>query len=107
MLPAGSRTLRLTNAETGYESTARVQIQAGVGTDLPVKLPTGLLSVNAVPWAEVFLDGRRIGETPIANFAAQIGTHEIAVRNPRYPEQRRTVVVSLAAPVRVGVDLRQ
>jgi len=107
MLPAGSRTLRLANAETGYEATTRVQVQAGAGMQLPVKLPTGLLSVNAAPWAEVFIDGRRIGETPIANFAAQIGPHEIVMRNPRYAEQRRTVVVSLAAPVRVGVDLRQ
>jgi len=107
MLPAGRRTLRLVNAQTGFESTARVQVQAGAGTQLQVKLPNGQLSVNAVPWAEVFLDGRRIGETPIANFAAQIGSHEIVLRHPRYAEQKRTVVVSVGAPLRVGVDLRQ
>jgi len=107
MLRAGSRTLRLVNAQTGFETTARVQIQAGAGTRLPVKLPNGQLSVNAAPWAEVFLDGRPIGQTPIANFSAQIGSHEIVLRHPRYAEQRRTVVVSVAAPVRVGVDLRQ
>jgi len=107
MLPAGSRTLRLVNAQAGYEMTARVQIRAGAGTQLPVKLPNGQLSVNAVPWAEVFLDGRRIGETPIGNFAAQIGPHELVLRHPRYAEQRRAVVISATAPLRVGVDLRQ
>lgn len=107
MLPAGTRTLRLVNAPTGFETTTRVDVQAGVGTRLPVKLPNGQLSVNAVPWAEVFLDGRRIGETPIANFAAQIGSHEVVLRNPRFPEQRRTVVVPVSTPVRLGVDLRQ
>ena len=107
MLPAGSHTLRLVNAQTDFETTARVQIQAGAGTSLPVKLPNGQLSVNAVPWAEVLLDGRRIGETPIANFATQIGSHEIVLRHPRYAEQRRAIVVSVGAPVRVGVDLRQ
>ena len=107
MLPAGARTLRLVNAETGFETTAKVQIRAGAETRLPVKLPSGRVSVNAVPWAEVLIDGRRVGETPIANHSLQIGTHEIILRNPRYPEQRRTVVVSEATPVRVGVDLRQ
>jgi len=107
MLPAGSRTLRLVNAEADYETTARVRIQAGAGTRLQVKLPNGQLSVNAVPWAEVFLDGRRIGETPMANFVAQIGPHELVLRHPRYAEHRRAVVIPATAPLRVGVDLRQ
>jgi hypothetical protein len=72
-----------------------------------VPVPNGSLSVNAVPWAEVLLDGKVIGETPIANYAVPPGSHEVLLRNPKFPEQRRTVVVTLTAPLRVGVDLRQ
>ena len=107
MLPAGLRTLRMVNTDTGFEATSRVEVQAGSVTRLPVKMPNGQLSVNAVPWAEVFLDGRRIGETPISNYATPLGPHEIVLRHPRYAEQRRSVVVSLSAPARLGVDLRQ
>jgi hypothetical protein len=53
------------------------------------------------------VDGRRVGETPVANLAVPIGAHEITLRNPKFPEQKRSVVISLAGPSRLGVDLRQ
>jgi hypothetical protein len=107
MLIPGRHTLRLVNAATGYETTAPVRIDAGVVARVTVTLPNGTISVNAVPWAEVLLDGKTIGETPIANYAVPIGPHELVLRNPRFAEQRRTVVVTLGTPVRLGVDLRQ
>ena len=61
----------------------------------------GQLSVNATPWAEVFLDGDRIGETPIANYTTSIGRHDIVFRHPQFGEQRKTVVVMAASPTRV------
>ena len=33
--------------------------------------PPGTLHINAVPWAEVWIDGERIGETPIGNLPAR------------------------------------
>jgi hypothetical protein len=107
MLLAGRRTLRLANPALGFESAVAVTVEAGSIAKLTVPVPNGSLSVNASPWAEVTLDGKVIGETPIANRAVTPGTHEIVLRNPKFPEYRRTVVVSLAAPTRVGVDLRQ
>ncbi len=107
MLMPGPHALRLTNSALGYESTTTVTARPGAVVPLTVQVPNGSLSVNAVPWAEVLLDGAAIGETPIANYAVPPGTHELVFRNPRYPEQRRTVVVSLLSPTHVGVDLRQ
>ena len=107
MLMPGARSLRLANPALGFERVIQVAVQAGATSKVTVPVPNGSLSVNAQPWAEVVLDGTVIGETPIANFAVLPGTHEIVLRNPKFPEQRRTVVVSLAAPLRVGVDLRQ
>jgi hypothetical protein len=69
-----------------------------------VEPPTGVLYVNAVPWAEVFVDGTKIGDTPIANHPTALGSHEIVLRHPRYGEQRLTVLVSLSAPARVGAS---
>jgi hypothetical protein len=107
MLLAGRRALRLVNQAAGFEREVPVVIQAGVVGRLTVPVPNGVLSVNAVPWAEVVLDGRVIGETPIANYALPPGSHEVILRNPKFPEQRRTVIVSLSEPARIGVDLRQ
>ena len=107
MLLPGSHTLRLVNAALGFETTSTVTVSPGVLGTVTIQVPNGSLSVNAVPWAEVLLDGTAIGETPIANYAVAPGSHELVFRNPRFPEQRRTVVVSLGAPTHVGVDLRQ
>jgi hypothetical protein len=107
ILMPGPHTLRLVNTALGFETTSAVTVEAGAAAPLAVRVPNGSLSVNAVPWAEVELDGAVIGETPVANYAVVPGSHELVLRNPRYAEQRRTVVVSLAAPAHVGVDMRQ
>jgi hypothetical protein len=107
MLMAGRRALRLANPALGFEREIQVTVAVGAVSKVTVPVPMGSLSVNAVPWAEVVLDGTVIGETPIANYAVSLGSHELLLRNPKFPEHRRTVVVTLAAPLRVGVDLRQ
>ena len=107
MLMPGLHTLRLVNSALGFETTSAVTVRPGVLGTVAVQVPNGSLSVNAVPWAEVLLDGTAIGETPIANYSVAPGSHELVFRNPRFPEQRRTVLVSLTSPTHVGVDLRQ
>jgi hypothetical protein len=104
---AGRHTIKLVNAELQYEAVQTIDVEAGRVATIRVEVPNGVLHVNAVPWAEVFVDGRRVGETPIANLAVPIGAHEITLRNPKFPEQKRSVVISLAGPSRLGVDLRQ
>ena len=64
------------------------------------------MAINAVPWAEVFVDGTRIGETPIGNIAVPIGTHEVIFRHPDLGERRVPVIVKLGEASKVGVDLR-
>jgi len=103
----GRRSLEFRNEALGFRATRMVDIRPGRGTDVPLDLPNGILHVNAIPWAEVLLDGRPIGATPLANVQVPIGTHQLIFRNPQFPEQRREVTVSLRAPTRLGIDLRQ
>jgi hypothetical protein len=107
LLLAGSHDLMLVNRELGVDDRRHVEVAAGRVARVRVQPGNGVLNVNAVPWAEVFLDGTRIGETPIANFSTPIGTHEIVLRHPDLGEQRCTVIVGLGAPARVGVSFRQ
>jgi hypothetical protein len=66
----------------------------------------GTVNLNASPWAEVWLDGRRIGETPIGNLAVPIGPHEIVFRHPEFGEKKHAVSVTTAAPVRLSVSMK-
>ena len=107
MMLAGRHTLDIVNDSLGFRTARPVTIAPGGLSRLAIELPSGTLSVNAVPWAEVWLDGQRIGETPIANLSTPVGPHELIFRHPQLGERRRSVTVTLKAPARVGVDLRQ
>jgi hypothetical protein len=107
MFMPGRHALRLANAEVNFQETRTIEVRPGSTAGVVVTVPSGSLSVNAAPWAEVWLDGERVGETPIANYAAPLGTHEVVLRHPSLGERRRIVTIRQGAPVRFGVDLRQ
>jgi hypothetical protein len=63
------------------------------------------MHLNATPWAEVWIDGVKAGETPIGNLPVTIGPHEIVFRHPELGEQVHAATVKAGAPVRLSVDL--
>jgi hypothetical protein len=106
MLPVGTHRLEFVSDSLGYRSRQEVAIRAGQTSAVRLDLPTGALALNALPWAEVWVDGERVGETPIGNLTRTIGPHEVVFRHPDLGEKKTIVVVTLKEPARVGVDLR-
>lgn len=107
LLPVGRHELQLVSEPLGFSERRTVQVTAGANASLRITVPTVPLSLNAVPWAEAFVDGQRVGETPIGNHPVRIGTHEILFRHPEHGERRQTVTVGLKTPARVSVDMRR
>ena len=107
MMSAGEHEIEIVNEALGFRSVQRVSVVAGKTTATSRELPTGLLSINAQPWAEVWVDGERIGETPIANLPRRLGSHEVVFRHPQLGERTETVVVTLRQPARLGIDMRR
>ena len=105
MLPVGRHELALSNAAVGFQTTLSVDIQPGKALSTSVNVPNGSLSINALPWANVLLDGRAIGTTPLANLDVPLGSHEVVWRHPQFGERRQTVLVTAKSPVRVVMDL--
>ena len=106
MLPAGEHTIELVNDAIGYRSQRTIDVVPGKTTVVPIDLPFGAVSINALPWAEVWINGERVGETPIANLARRLGSYEIVFRHPELGEKRETITVTLRQTARVGVDMR-
>ena len=106
MMAAGRHQIELVNDTLGYKSDRTIQIPPGKVLPLSIDLPQGVVNLNALPWAEVFVDGKSIGETPIGNLPLTIGPHEIVFRNPQFGEKREAVSVTLNAPVRVSVSMK-
>jgi len=107
LLPAGDHDIDFENKLLGFTSRRSVHVGAGKPTAITIDLPNGVVSINALPWAEVWIDGDRVGETPIGNLSRQIGTHEVLFRHPQLGERRETVVIAAGKPARIGVDLRK
>ncbi len=105
MLPAGKHEFEFVSKPFAFDTTMTTQVTAGKTETVNVELPTGTLSINALPWAEVWVDGVDKGPTPLGNLSVPIGNHEIVWRHPQLGERRQTVKVTAGAPVRAGMDL--
>ena len=43
----------------------------------------GKLSLNAVPWAHVFIDGKKLSKpTPLLNYRVRAGKHRVRLEGP-------------------------
>ncbi len=49
----------------------------------------GTISINAIPWAHVTIDGKNIGDTPIINRRIPAGTHILEFEHPDYGISRQ------------------
>jgi hypothetical protein len=105
MLPSGDHDLEFGDDALGFRVTRHVNISAGKTTVSSIQVPNGSMSVNAFPWADIYIDGNYFGQTPLGNLTLRIGTHEVVFRHPDLGERKETVTVTTLAPTRLGVDL--
>ena len=107
MVSAGRHDIEIVNETLGYRAARTVQVSPGKVTPIKIDFPKGTIALNAVPWAEVWVDGEKVGETPIGNLSLAIGPHEIVFRHPDLGEQRHAATVTLNSPARLSVDMRK
>lgn len=107
MLTPGAHELELVNAALGYRATMKAVVRPGALVPLALDTPRVPVAINAQPWAEVVVDGRVQGETPLANLMLPIGVHQIVLRHPDLGEHTETVTVRATGANRVAADLRR
>lgn len=106
-LAPGRHVLELANDALGYGVRRTLQIRAGKLETVRLVVPTGSLAVNASPWADVWVDGHLVGQTPLSNISVAIGRHDITLRHPDLGERRQQVIVGAGEPARVTLDLER
>lgn len=102
---AGVHELDFINTAIGYRSRQTVTIKAGEIIPMKIQPPDGRVSINAQPWAQVWIDGNLVGETPLANLTVSAGEHEITFRHPQLGERRETTIVKSGVQTRVSTTL--
>ena len=107
MVTAGKHEIEIVSEVLGYRATRTVQVPPGKVASIKLEMPKGTIALNAIPWAEVWIDGEKVGDTPIGNLPVAIGPHEIVFRHPDLGEQKHAATVTLNATARLSVDLRK
>ena len=107
MLPAGRHSLEFVNEQLGYRSTRTVDIGEGKVVSVVPELPNISVNVNALPWAEVWMGERKLGDTPMGSLMLPLGVHELVFKHPSLGERREKVTVAAGGPIRVSVDMRK
>ena len=107
MVTAGRHDVEMVNESLGYRASQTIQVAPGQVAKVKPEWPQGTIAINAAPWANVWLDGQELGETPVGNTQVPIGTHEVIFRHPQLGEQRYTTTVTAATPARLSVDMRK
>jgi eukaryotic-like serine/threonine-protein kinase len=71
-----------------------INIAAPPGITVPADRPHGRLRVVANPWAEVWVDGKRVDTTPIAEtLELEAGKHTVTFKNPYFAETSKEIVI--------------
>jgi len=106
MLTSGDHDLELVSESVGFRAARKVRVAANQTATVALDMPKTQVSINALPWAEVVVDGTRVGETPLGNVSMALGPHEIVFRHPQLGERRMTTMVTLKDANRVSMDMR-
>ncbi len=106
MVATGRHDVELVNESLGFRVTRSLQVPPGKVASINLDLPNGVINLNASPWAEVWIDGHRVGETPIGNLQVPIGPHEVIFRHPQFGEKRHAISVTMSGPARLSVDMK-
>lgn len=79
---AGNHTAVLTTTTPALSKTVPVSVKAGKTKKVHVQFLSSLM-VSADPWADVYLDGKKIGLTPLTKNGITPGNHSIRLVNPK------------------------
>ena len=105
MMPAGRHDVEIVNETLQYRVKYSVEVVPGKVSPIKLEWPKGTVSLNALTWAEVWVDGEKIGETPIGNLALPVGPHEIVFRHPELGERTYAISAMTSSPTRLTVDM--
>jgi hypothetical protein len=94
LMKPGLHSLRIDNKELEFSQTRQIEVEPGGVARVSVDVPLSTLTVTGPTGAEVFVDGVKAGETPLADFQVSIGTRDIMVVEKSGVSRHATVTVT-------------
>ena len=105
-LPAGEHTVTLSNRDFAGVITDRVTISPNTTVTRKYSFDDfGYLQIVVRPWADVFIDGRHAGQTPISKLKVPTGRHSVVLRHPQLAEKTTTAVIDSGGTTVVSIEM--
>jgi hypothetical protein len=105
MLSPGPHDLLLANRALGYQETRHVEVRPGETTQLSIAPPQSKATFTATAPAEVWLDGKSVGQTPLIDLPIEIGTHHVKMKSGS--AERQFTVTATMTPLAFNADFSQ
>lgn len=94
LIAPGEHVLDLANERYGFADRRSVVVRPGEVTAVNVDLPPVPLEIVAPESAEVLLDGRSLGRSPLGTQMVPVGTSVLVMRHPDLGERRQTLTLT-------------
>lgn len=106
LLKPGVHTIRLENRTLEIAETRQVTIEPGGTAKVNLDPQESTLSVVGSSGADVFIDGSKVGETPLADFKVRLGSHDVMVVDRGGATRHATVTVT-ARPATLDIPFQK
>ena len=93
-----ARSVSLRQVFIGIAAAAVILVGIFIGTGTLDEESTGLIVIDGPPGAKVWVEGQLVGETPLPEITAEVGTREVVILHPEAGEVRQTVIVDADSP---------
>jgi len=103
LLAPGPHDVRFENRLFGLREVRHLDIRPGETTAVSLALPTSRLTVTSSEPATVSIDGQRVGETPLTEYAVPVGTRDVTVTNASGQVRHQTITVKVE-PAKLDFD---
>ena len=116
-LPAGKHVVTI-ELEGWHPETREVDLPYGVDTVLemafsrrvtqkppPEKKQMGKLSVRTIPWSDVYIGTRKIGQAPFADMEMPAGTYTLLFKHPSKQPVRKSVTIAPNKTTKLSFNL--
>jgi hypothetical protein len=102
LLKPGAHTLRIENRTLGFSEIRQVEIEPGGTTTVAVTAQPSTLSVAGSSDADVYIDGTKVGRTPLVDFKVSLGAHDVMVVD-QYGVTRHASITVTTRPAQVDI----
>ena len=91
-LSAGEHTLKLSNDNFAGVVSDTVTIPGNAILSKKYSFNDhGYLQIVVVPWADVFIDGIHVGQTPLEKLNVPVGKHTVRLEHPQLGQQEKEI----------------